>query len=298
MSPVRSVLVYGMGMMGASVGAALRRRAPDVRITGVVRSDKSAAVIRERDFADTVLVAPDPAVLGNDFDLVVIGLPVLGAVELAQRLPALKGVVTDMSSTRREVQAAFARREDLLFVGSHPMCGSENAGPRAARADLYQDRLCLITPLERTGEEHTTAIRTVEAFWRSLGMRTCELPAESHDRTLAYLSHSPHLLSGLLAIWAASSADVRDATTGAPMPITGGGFKDMARIAGSNPEMWADILFSNRDNVAGSLRDFAAQLERLIGDLESRDREWWLRWFAGARQDRDFLCGFEEEQKA
>lgn len=288
-------------MMGASLAQALRKHGgPGLRVDGAVRSESSAAFLRGHNQADQVLVCPREAQIADldlgAYDLIVLGTPVKSVERLAALIPAdHPGIITDMSSTRREVQAAFAGRPDLKFVGSHPMCGSENRGPTAARPDLFLNRLCILTPLD-DGEAILT--QRVRSFWESIGMRTFELSGPRHDEVLSYLSHGPHLLAGLLALWA-HNEPVDTAIAAAPMPITGGGFKDMARIAGSNPEMWTDILISNRDFLATGLKEFQSQLAELIQQVETGASEDWLAWFDRARDARNLLCGYprESEQK-
>ncbi|MEQ9364815.1 MAG: prephenate dehydrogenase/arogenate dehydrogenase family protein, partial [Leptospirales bacterium] len=246
--------------------------------------------------ADEVLVCPEESQIADlelsAYDLIVLGTPVKSVQRLAALIPGdYAGIVTDMSSTRREVQAAFAARPDLRFVGSHPMCGSENRGPSAARPDLFLNRLCILTPLERGDEALTARVRDL---WALLGMQTFVLSGPHHDEVLSYLSHGPHLLAGLLTLWARNES-VNSAIAGAPMPITGGGFKDMARIAGSNPEMWTDILVSNRDFLAAGLKDFQRQLGDLIQKVESGEAGDWLEWFDRARAARNLLCGYPSE---
>lgn len=291
--PFRSVLIYGMGMMGASLALALRRADPTLRITGVVRSAASAEHIRNERMADDVLRCASSAEARSldlsGYDLVVIAAPVMSAVELAQSLPKFSGLVTDMSSTREAIEAAFAQRPDLRFIGSHPMCGSENRGPQAARADLYEGRLCILTPPDRGPDA-----AVIEQMWRSLGMHVYAMTPAAHDEALAYLSHAPHLISGLMTIWADSPGAVHSGVERAPIPISGGGFKDMSRIAGSNPEMWRDILATNRGNIRTALARFRDDADRLIAELdrEPLQSEWWDRWFRKARAARNFLCGY------
>ena len=300
--PFRSVLIYGMGMMGASLALAMRGSGLfDGRITGVVRSEKSAHFIEKHGMADEVVIASElQQVTDIDlsrYDLVILGLPVKSIVELFGLLPAYSGLITDMSSTRREVHEAAAERDDLRFVGSHPMCGSEDAGPSAARADLFHNRLCLLTEAGAGGDEELSGDgKRIASFWKSIGMRTYMMDPGDHDTVLAYLSHSPHVLAGLLADWARGAESVDVATSRSPIPITGGGFRDMVRIAGSNPEMWTDILETNRDHISSSLKDFAGRLEVIIQQVEKGERDWWLHWFGTARKARNFLCGYPEDR--
>ena len=303
--PFRSILIYGMGMMGASLARALMKQESfRGKVTGIVRTENSAAFIRNNGLADSVLVLPDLAACAeldsSEYDLVVLGLPVRSIAKLIPAFPAFDCIVTDMSSTRREVHAQTTARADLRFVGSHPMCGSEDAGPSAFKEDLFQSRLCILTPGEGLdADDHKRRLddaHVVESFWRALGMKTYFLDADSHDELLAYLSHAPHIVSSILTLWAQSNPIVYNSIRKAPMPITGGGFKDMARIAGSNPEMWTDILVSNRDNLISSLESFVRELEQVIGRLKENGRDEWPAWFASARKARNRLCWYSEDR--
>ncbi|MCB1326725.1 MAG: prephenate dehydrogenase/arogenate dehydrogenase family protein [Spirochaetales bacterium] len=295
--PFRSVLIFGMGMMGASLALAIRKKtAGSVRIDAVVRSTSSAAYIREAGLADQCVQVHAPEeVAGFDFspyDLIVLGVPPRTIEALLPSFPACKAVFTDLSSTRRAVHAAFARRPDLDFVGSHPMCGSENQGAAHGQAELYAGRLCLLLCDEHARPQ---SIEAITQLWRSLGMHTGQIPVAAHDEVLAFLSHAPHVLSSLLTLWAESSERVRQSSEQTPIPITGGGFKDMSRIAGSNPEMWTDIMLTNGDHVREALRAFHGLLGELLQEFDGRTAPQWQEWFRSARLARNRLCGYEKD---
>lgn len=307
----RSILIYGMGMMGASLAHALKHHSA-ARVAGVVRSESSAGFLRGHNLADEVLVLPDEHAAADldlsPYNLIVLGTPVSSVLKLASTLPltSFRGILTDMSSTRRDVHAAFAGKDGVTFVGSHPMCGSEDRGPQAAVPELFLNRLCILTPLQSGERPHladaayAAATAKVESFWQGLGMKTFVLDAGEHDEVLAYLSHGPHLISSLLTLWAESPA-VWEAGERAPMPVTGGGFKDMARIAGSNPEMWTAILQSNRDHLLAAMGAFRTELDSLIEALDTAlpgdaDDERWHEWFRRARRARNRLCGYPEDE--
>ncbi len=302
--PFRSVLVYGMGMMGASFALALRGSgAFHGRLTGIVRSEKSASFIMQHGMADNVVIQEDLSQAKNfpcsDYDLIVLGIPIQSIVNLFSLLPPCDTLITDISSTRRDVHEAARQRPDLRFVGSHPMCGSEDSGPSAARADLFHNRLCIITTSHADEAPGTQSdVKAILSLWKSIGMKTFTMDPEDHDHVLAYLSHAPHILAALIATWADNAGVVQNATGRSPTPITGGGFRDMVRIAGSNPEMWSDILFTNTDFIAASLKDYRDRLDRILRDLETGelDRAWWLQWFHDARISRNRLSGYPEDK--
>lgn len=292
---IQSILIYGMGMMGASLAHNLRKSKQfEGKIAGVVRTAASAGFIKQHQIADKILIQNSPEAIAemdlSQYDLIILGIPPRSIVEMVPHIPPSAPLITDMSSTRREVHNAFAVRDNLRFIGSHPMCGSENRGPQAALPDLYHNRLCLILSDNRLNIANQQDYENLHAFWQALEMKTTSISCQDHDRVLAYLSHTPHILSSLLALWAAGSPPVRVATNHSNLPITGGGFKDMSRIAGSNPEMWTDVIETNRDNMQASLLEFRDQLDTLIDDFETRSRQDWIQWLTEARKARDFLC--------
>lgn len=284
-----------MGMMGASLALALKNMDGFAgRISGVVRSEASAQYIREMGWCDSVYTADQPelthVIRSLDADtLFVVGLPVGSCVSYLPVLRGLPFLVTDMSSTRRTVQEAAT---GVRFVGSHPICGSEDTGPRAARPALFEKRLCIVTEAPHSLEEDT---RRIVSFWKDLGMDVMQMDASAHDSIWAYLSHGPHILSGMLAHWGLS-ADVTAALSSAPVPLTGGGFRDMVRIAGSNPEMWLDIIRTNGDQIKRVLSEFRSELDHLIQGFDGRTDAEWKTWIVEARRKRNRLCGYPEDK--
>lgn len=284
-----------MGMMGASLALALKSmKTFGGRISGVVRSEASAGYIREMGWCNAVYTASQPE-LGHVIrsleadTLFVVGLPVGSCVDYLPGLRGLPFLVTDMSSTRRSVEEAAA---GVRFVGSHPICGSEDTGPRAAREALFEKRLCIVTKAPHSIEEDTNSI---VSFWSTLGMDVMQMEASAHDSIWAYLSHGPHILSGMLAHWGFST-DVQSALLKAPVPLTGGGFRDMVRIAGSNPEMWLDIIRTNGDQIKRVLVEFRAELDQLIQGFDGKTDIEWKTWITEARRKRNRLCGYPEDK--
>lgn len=296
--PFSSILIYGMGMMGSSLAHSIRRVSPKARITGVVRSPGSAAFLKEHSIADAILVKPRPSAIAEmkleGYDLVVLGVPPHSIIEMAPHIPETGTLLTDMSSTRRSVHEALSKRPELCFAGSHPMCGSEKKGPEAGVPDLFLGNLCLLIEDDRF-QVSATDRSNLRRFWEAVGMETHGITPDRHDRVLAYLSHSPHLLSSLLTLWADADASVSESSRQSPITITGGGFKSMARIAGSNPEMWADILLTNGDHILSSLKEFHAMLGDLIDGFSDRSEQDWKAWLKDSRKKRNFLCGYQED---
>ncbi len=296
LSSLQRIVIYGAGMMGASLAYALRHHANFTgKIICVVRSEKSAAFLRDRNLADTVLVDIDPATLGQyDPDFVVLGTPVLSLVELLPLLE-LNCIVTDMGSTRLTIERA-ARNTSLRFVGSHPMCGSESSGPEALVPDLFVNRLCIVvTGLEEgVWDRDPVWVDTVEAFWKELGMHTFRLDARTHDRIVAGLSHGPHFLSSALARTYLGDPVLLAKNEESPCAITGGGLRDMLRIAGSNPVMWRDILMTNQAPILDFLKGFRTELDRLI-EMVEQPGDWVLAYQEEAYQARNRIYGMTSD---
>lgn len=256
------VLIYGMGLMGGSLALSLRKKFPNVVISAVVRSEKSKSTILEKNLANQVFLqkeftAPD----WTQYDLVVFSTPVESILQIIPTLPKSGNTIfMDLGSTKETIVSAVEKyygNEPHHYISTHPMCGSEQAGPEAAVAELYLDKLCILTSPKSASN---ASLEWVRVFWESIGSWTMEMDSKSHDETLANLSHLPHVISTILVNVAGANATTMREVMGIPKPITGGGFRDMSRIAGSNPDMWISIFKENKDFLYQSIDDFIHQL--------------------------------------
>lgn len=266
------VLIFGMGLMGGSLALAIKKRYPRVSITGVVRSEKSKQEIINLKLADHVYTETEFNKNLNWalFQFVIFSTPVQSVVDYISRLPQQsKTIFTDLGSTKETIISAV----DTHFLGSHnyvsshPMCGSEFSGPSSAKQDLYQSKLCIVTRGKDTSLEASDFVRN---FWEAIGSWTLEMEGEEHDETLAYLSHLPHIISTLLVRTAIKNDTVRTQVNKSEKPITGGGFRDMSRIAGSNFEMWFSIFAENQENIYDSLVQFRRELDTMIEHFDPK----------------------------
>lgn len=249
--------VVGVGLIGGSFAAALRRAGQVGRVLGVGRSASSLARAVELGLIDEAVSAEDAAARA---DLVLLSTPVGGLKNVLSRmLPHLGAatVVTDAGSTKAEV--VDAAREALgervgCFVPGHPIAGAERTGPEAADAKLYAGRTVILTPL---AENSAASISLVRRAWQACGASVIDMDAGAHDRVLASVSHLPHLLSSVYMEQVATAADARTR-----LDLAGSGFRDFTRIAAGSPEMWRDIFLSNRDAMLVELADVRAVLDR------------------------------------
>ncbi|HEX4054354.1 MAG TPA: prephenate dehydrogenase/arogenate dehydrogenase family protein [Tepidisphaeraceae bacterium] len=273
----RQLTILGVGLLGGSIGLAVRSAAPQCRIVGFGQRRAGLDHAVEIGAIDRFELDAAASVAGSD--LVILCTPV-GLFEsiLAQIGPALApgALVTDVGSTKRSIARLGESHlpKGVEFVASHPMAGSEKRGVEFSRADLFQNQLCIVTP---TPAAHPDAVDRIEQFWRLLGMRTTRLSPDDHDRLLADVSHLPHLLAAALV---AMQED-------AGLDLSGKGFLDTTRIAGGDGALWRDIFLDNADNLKAGLRrlrDELATVEKML-DAKSADAlRDWLNAAAARRQ--------------
>lgn len=273
------VSILGVGLLGGSVGMAVRSRLSSCKIAGYGHRSSTLEKAIEFGAIDEAYATAAEAVRGADLIVVCTPVGLLGEM-LRQIGPGLMpgAVVTDVGSTKRSVVAAG--EADLPagahFVGSHPMAGSEKRGVEFARTDLFENATCIVTPTARTDPG---ALAMVEEFWRLLGMRTTRLSPEEHDRLLADVSHLPHAVAAALVAMQADAA----------LPLAGKGFLDTTRIAGGDGGLWRDILHDNADNLRLSLARLRAELDHLLSLLEKGQADALETWLNAAAARREAL---------
>ncbi len=258
---IEKLLLVGVGLIGASAGLAARERGIARKIVGFSRRRKTLEEARRVGAIHSFETDLEKAAQGADF--VLVSVPVAAIAErvgeAARAALAPGAVITDAGSVKGSIVAAVLRDGVAapLFVGSHPIAGTEKSGPRAAQPDLFEGRKCIVTPVEGTGRSR---LARVKAFWKSLGMRVETLAPEGHDEALALTSHMPHLLAYALSL-TAQSRESRGNFRAAR--FAGGGFRDMTRIAASSPGMWREIVEHNGPATARALAEFISQLAHL-----------------------------------
>lgn len=279
--PFEQVTVVGVGLIGGSVGLASRARGLASRVVGVGRDPKTLSRAVELGAIDSF--STDLAAGVRDADLVVICTPVdrIAGMILAAAKYVRPGVVfTDAGSTKANIVTGVGHGlpRGIHYVPAHPIAGSDKAGVEHARADLFQDRVTILTGM--IGGLDPTAERLVEEFWAALGSRVVKMTLPSdHDLALAATSHLPHAV-------AAGIAQVVPADW---LAFAGTGFRDVTRIAAGDPGLWAAIFQANRDPVLSALRVFNQHMVEFQRLLEAGDGAGLVRWLAEAKQVRDAL---------
>nr|WP_313952202.1 prephenate dehydrogenase/arogenate dehydrogenase family protein [Accumulibacter sp.] len=281
-TPFGKVVVFGVGLIGGSFALALKAAGQAGEIVGFGRTLGSLTQALELGIVDRAGFNAGQEV--SNADLVLIATPVGTIPEIMARIAPCLGpqtVVTDAGSTKDDVVAAArACFGDRLaqFVPAHPIAGAENSGALAARADLYQGKLVVLTPLP---ESSASSVARVRAAWACCGGLIKELAPAEHDRVFAAVSHLPHLLSFAL-VHELARRENRELL----FAFAASGFRDFTRIAASHPEMWRDICLANRTALLDELDCYRVQLDELRDALQRGDGARLEATFESARTAR------------
>lgn len=275
------VSIIGIGLIGGSLGMALKQRGLAKKVIGVARTEKTLSTALQQGAADEVTSNSLEAVA--EADLVFLSTPVLQIPALlrsiAPKLPR-NCIVSDTGSSKQMIVEAASSLGSLRFVGGHPMAGSENKGVEHARPDLFEGAVYFLTQTEKTDPEALTALSDLA---EELGAKPLILSPERHDRIVAATSHLPHVLAAALVKLAqrAKEAD--------PLVLQGmaTGFKDATRIASGDPEMWSDIFISNRERILEALKEWEGITGELEKILEAGDRSGLISWLSEAKAFRE-----------
>ncbi len=253
---IDTIAILGLGLLGGSLGLAAKRHGVASRVVGWSHREVTRLTAMERGAIDEADPAAQDAV--KDADLVVLCTPVGTMHKLLETIaPALKpgAVVTDVGSTKASIVNSGEKFIGPTFVGSHPIAGAEKQGIEAARAELFDGMLCIITPTHTTDAR---ALKLVDAFWQKLNMRTTRLAPTEHDHILSDVSHLPHMVAAAMVLMQEDRG----------LKLAGNGFRDATRIAAGDAALWRDIFIDNRqavirslDRILGHMREFRTALQ-------------------------------------
>lgn len=276
------VAIIGLGLLGGSLGLALRDRLPQVATTGYDRDPATRRRAAERGLVGTVCETAAEAVAGAD--LVVLCVPVGAMGEAARELaPALAShaVISDVGSSKQSVARALAEAlPGHTVIPAHPVAGTEQSGPDAGFSTLFHQRWCILTPAP---DAPAAAVADLTALWESLGAKVEIMDPAHHDVVLAVTSHIPHLIAYTIV---GTASDLEDVTQSEVIKYSAGGFRDFTRIAASDPTMWRDVFLSNREAVLEVLGRFSEDLTALQRAIRNGDGETLFDLFSRTRMIR------------
>lgn len=269
------VVIIGVGLLGGSIGKALRERKLVGQVVGCGRNLARLQVALECGAVDAISEQLPEAV--SKADVVVSCLPVQKIADsLSSCLATLPedAILTDVGSTKASIVDALTALEPNRFCGSHPLAGSDKSGVEFASADLLNGKLTVVTPTELTPT--TTLARTLE-FWELLGSSTLQLSPAEHDEAIARTSHLPHILAAALAAHTPQEL----------LPLVASGWKDTTRVASGSVEMWLQILLENKQPISDTLQNFRGTLESWLQALAQDDLEQLRSLLETGKNTRD-----------
>jgi len=275
----KKVTIVGVGLMGGSLGMALKKHEVAREVVGLSHRQSSIVQAIKCKAIDAGFI--DVAKAIRNADLVVLATPVDEIIKLFPKInPHLKRgcIVTDLGSAKAEIVEAAKKSLSAhnFFIGSHPLAGSDKKGINFAQENLYEDSACIITPVEDT---HNVAKLKIKQMWTKLGSKVKSMDPKEHDEILSYISHLPHLMAYALM------NTVPDKFT----DYASSGLKDTTRVAASSPQLWNDIFLANSKNVIKSLDELIGQLSLLRKSIVERNQKDLTQHLTLAKEKRDGL---------
>lgn len=274
----KKVAIVGVGLIGGSLGMAIKKKKLAESVFGVSRHIKTIDIAKRKKAIDKGSVSLSIIIKGAD--LIILATPVHHILKILPqvfKLAKQDTLIIDVASTKGEIIRAVVKYGKAKnFVGCHPLAGSEKRGIINAQADLFKDSLCVLVPLKNTG---SMALEKAGRFWQALGARTARLSAKEHDKILALTSHLPHIAAFSLI----NSIPERY------LKFSASGLKDTTRIASSDPQVWQDIFMSNKRELSGALNILQRNLARFKQILLKGDSNALARFLRQAKSKRDSL---------
>jgi len=291
---VERVAVIGLGLIGSSIARAVRERLPQVVVTGHDASEAVRETARGLGLCDHL--ADDPAAAVENADIVILAVPVGGMADAARALaPGLAphAIISDVGSSKAGVAAALAKAlPDHVVIPAHPVAGTENSGPAAGFATLFEGRWCILTP---GAEAPADAVEAVSSLWEALGAKVDVMDAAHHDMVLAVTSHLPHLIAYTIV---GTASELEEVTESEVIKYSAGGFRDFTRIAASDPVMWRDVFLANKDAVLATLQRFNEDLTVLQQAIRRGDGGKLEDWFTRTRAIRRSIIAEGQDDPA
>jgi cyclohexadieny/prephenate dehydrogenase len=277
------VALIGIGLIGSSLACAMRRAGLAAHIAGYTHRVATLEKAKSLGFADTLHLELAPAVC--DAELIVLATPVGAFGKIAKELaPHMKpnAILTDVGSVKMAVIRDVGPfvPDGVHFIPAHPIAGTEQSGPEAGFAELFDGRWCILTPLPGANEDYLAVLKS---FWQRCGSQVEIMDAKHHDLVLAITSHVPHLIAYNIV---ATADDLEAVTQGEVIKYSAGGFRDFTRIAASDPVMWRDVFLNNREAVLEMLGRFNEDLSALQRAIRWGDGDMLFNLFTRTRAIR------------
>lgn len=277
------IALLGLGLIGSSLGHAFKKYGLAAHVSGYARSEKTRARAAALGFVDSVHDTPEAACA--EADIVFFNTPLSAIKALAEKIvPTLKdgAIITDVGSVKAGVIGDIKPllQDRVHLVPGHPIAGTEQSGPDAGFAELFEGRWCILTP---EGDANLYAVETIANLWRQMGSEVEFMDAGHHDLVLAITSHLPHLIAYNIV---GTAAQLENDTRSAVIKYSASGFRDFTRIAASDPIMWRDIFLQNKEAVLEMLGRFSEDLTALQRAIRHGDGDYLENTFTTTRSIR------------
>ena len=288
-SQIRNITILGVGLIGGSLGLALKAKGFRGEITGLGRRMQTLDIALERGAVDNATTDFQAGI--HNADLVVVGTPVNLIPRMVERIAAIRTsdtqplLITDVGSIKAQIVEEIENlltAPNLHFIGSHPMAGSEKTSVAAARADLFDGAKCIVTPTDNT---HPQALKLVTDLWQSVGTHVCPLSPTEHDLLIAGASHLPHLIASILT----NTVGEIGSNRAKALDFAATGFRDTTRIAAGSPQIWRAIFMQNAHSLLPMIDSTIKNLTEFKTLLENQDDVEIERVLAHAKMLRDTL---------
>lgn len=288
MKKFNKVTIIGVGLIGGSIGLAVKNRRIAQEVIGVFRRASTMKKALKYRAVDTGVMSVKEGV--KNADLIIVASPPLSIpilIKEAARWAKKGAIITDVGSTKewivKRIEGFLKPFSGMFFVGSHPMAGSEHASVEYAKSDLLEGSPCIVT---RTRNTDKKALRIVTGFWKALGAKIKIMSPTEHDRSVSLISHLPHIVGFSLA-----GSIPQD-----QMIYAAEGFKDTTRVASSDPKLWAEIFLTNRKEIRRAARLFELYYNNMIRNLSRGRYSVVMRMLAKAKSKRDKFIRLRNQQ--
>ena len=276
------IALVGLGLIASSIALNIKGKKNRIKITGYSRTKKTREEARKINFC-TVCDNYEDCI--KEANLVILCVPVGAMGDTMEKIaPYLSksAIVTDVGSVKESVILEVQKKlpKGVFFVPAHPLAGTENSGPSAGFASLFENRWCILTPSKNVPIE---IIKKVKFFWEQLGSNVVEMDAKHHDLVLSVTSHAPHLIAYTMVGVADEFSKV---TNSEVINYSAAGFRDFTRLAASDPIMWRDVFLNNKDAALEILGRFTEELFTLQKAIRKKDGEYLLKYFERTRKIR------------
>ena len=264
----KKVCIIGCGLIGSSIARAIKKHGLSKKVVSSNRSESINKKVIELKIVDEA--SSDTKKICKDSDLIIISTPLSSYEEVILKIKnSLKSgsILTDVGSVKENIISLVEKNvpENISWISSHPIAGTEASGPEAGFYELFKNRWCILTPSKKSKDKD---IKLLETFWKKIGSKVDIMNAKQHDYILSITSHIPHLIAYNIVN---TTLNVQDTKESDVVKYSAGGLRDFTRIAASNPIMWRDVFIQNKRNTSKMIDNFIVNLEDLKKAIENED---------------------------